>query len=37
MLDEAVVASGNSPKQLEDNINAVVPEDKRNWIYKFRL
>lgn len=37
VLDEAVIASATSPKKLDENAKAVVPEDKLKWIYKFKL
>ncbi len=37
VLDEAIVASAPKPKELEENIKKIVPEDKKNWIYTFRI
>ncbi len=37
VLDESVVASGGSSKELNKNIKTVVPQNKIDWIYKFRL
>ena len=36
VLDESVVASGKKPQELEDQIKAIVPEDKLNWVYRFK-
>ncbi|MCK5282092.1 MAG: hypothetical protein KAK00_01680 [Nanoarchaeota archaeon] len=36
VLDESVVASGKKPQEMEDQIKAIVPEDKLNWVYRFK-
>lgn len=33
----SVVASGTTEKEMKDLVEKIVPEDKRNWIYTFKL
>ncbi|MCK5282507.1 MAG: hypothetical protein KAK00_03800 [Nanoarchaeota archaeon] len=37
VLDEAIIASAPKPKELEDNVKKIVPEDKQNWVYTFKI
>lgn len=37
VLVNAVVASALTEKELEESIKKIVPEDKRSWIYRFRI
>ena len=37
VLINSVVASGQTEKELNENISKIVPEDKRDWIYTFSL
>ncbi|MDP2749952.1 MAG: hypothetical protein Q8O89_03920 [Nanoarchaeota archaeon] len=37
VLLHTIVASGESEKELRANMEKIIPEDKRNWIYEFKL
>lgn len=37
VLVNTVVASGLTEKELENNIQKIVPADKQNWLYRFKL
>ncbi len=37
VLDEHIVASGGTKEKLEKNLKDVVPKEKRDWIYEFKL
>jgi len=33
----SIIASGQSEKELKENISKIVPKEKQNWIYTFKL
>lgn len=37
VLVNAVVASGISEKDLDENVKKIVPSDKQSWLYRFKL
>ena len=37
VLVDTVAASGLNERELEENIKKIVPDDKQNWIYKFKI
>lgn len=37
VLDENIVASGSTKEKLEENLKSVVPKEKRDWVYVFKL
>jgi len=37
VLIHSVVASGQSEKDLKENISKIVPEEKQSWVYTFKL
>jgi len=37
VLIHSVVASGQTEKELKENISKIIPENKREWIYTFKL
>lgn len=37
VLDEAIIASAPKPKEIDENIKRIVPEDKLNWVYTFKI
>ena len=37
ILDDKIVASGKTKEELEKNLNEIVPKDKRDCVYIFKL